>query len=535
MIEAVTSDRIRAAEEPLLAAGTPLMERAAHQVARRVADVLRARAGAVAGARVVVLVGAGNNGGDGLHAAALLARRGARVTAALLAERAHAGGLAAARAAGVRLVASPGKDRPSAVPDVPRAAQVAVARESLAAHVVVDALCGIGARGALRGSAARVVREINRGRDGSGTFVVAVDVPSGIGVDDGVVPGPVLAADLVLACGGPVAGLLLPPAARLAPVVEVLDLGVDVPDPGEQVVRRLDDADVRALWPVPHATDDKYARGVVAIVAGSRTYPGAGVLCAGAAVASGAGMVRYVGPRRAEDLVLAAHPEVVPGDGRAQAWVVGPGLEPDDEDAERLVRAALGRAGAGSEAHFAATGVWGSGAGATDGGVVPVVVDAGALALLPARCAPWVVLTPHAGELARLLTSRGRPVSRSAVEAAPAEHAAEAARLTGATILLKGATTVVVGRGGVLAQADAPAWLATAGAGDVLAGLLGTLLAGRAADAVRDPALVARLAALAALVHGRAAHDANPGGPVSASAVLAQLPRTVARLLALPA
>src|SRR5699024_7348675 len=209
------------------------------------------------------------------------------------------------------------------------------------------------------------------------TFVVAVDVPSGIGVDDGVVPGPVLAADLVLACGGPVAGLLLPPAARLAPVVEVLDLGVDVPDPGEQVVRRLEDADVRALWPVPHATDDKYARGVVAIVAGSRTYPGAGVLCAGAAVASGAGMVRYVGPRRAEDLVLAAHPEVVPGDGRAQAWVVGPGLEPDDEDAERLVRAALGRAGAGSEAHFAATGVWGSGAGATDGGVVPVVVDAG--------------------------------------------------------------------------------------------------------------------------------------------------------------
>ena len=114
--------------------------------------------------------------------------------------------------------------------------------------------------------------------------------------------------------------------------------------------------------------------------------------------------------------------------------------------------------------------MWGSGAGATDGGVVPVVVDAGALALLPTRCAPWVVLTPHAGELARLLTSRGRPVSRSAVEAAPAEHAAEAARLTGATILLKGATTVVVGRGGVLAQADAPAWLATAGAGDVLAG-----------------------------------------------------------------
>lgn len=537
MIEAVTSDRIRAAEEPLLASGVPLMERAAHQVAGRVADVLRTRAGAVAGGRVVVLVGAGNNGGDGLHAAARLAARGARVLAVLLAERAHAGGLAAARAAGVDVVACPGKDRPAAAPDVPRLAQVAVARESLAAHVVVDALCGTGGRGALRGAAARVVREVNRGRASATAppFVVAVDVPSGIGVDDGVVPGPVLAADLVLACGGPVAGLLLPPASRLAPVVEVLDLGVDIPDPGDQVVRRLVDSDVRALWPLPRAADDKYARGVVAVVAGSRAYPGAGVLCAGAAVASGAGMVRYVGPRRAEDLVLAAHPEVVPGDGRAQAWVVGPGLEPEDEDTERLVRAALGRAGAGSEGHFAATGVWGSGASSVDSGVVPVVVDAGALALLPTRCAPWVVLTPHAGELARLLTSRGRSVSRSAVEAAPAEHAAEAARLTGATVLLKGATTVVVGRGGVLSQAEAPPWLATAGAGDVLAGVLGTLLAARAAEAVRDPALVARLAALAALVHGRAAHEANPGGPVSASAVLAQLPQTIARLISVPA
>ena len=161
------------------------------------------------------------------------------------------------------------------------------------------------------------------------------------------------------------------------------------------------------------------------------------------------------------------------------------------------------------------------------------MVDAGALALMPDRLAPWIILTPHAGELAALLVRYGQEVTRAGVESAPVFWAHRAYELTGATVLLKGATTVVVGAGGaVYAQADGPAWLATAGAGDVLAGLLGALLAGRAADVVEEPSLAAALAAAAALVHGRAAHRAQPGGPISALAVADALASTIATILA---
>ncbi|MBN9375998.1 MAG: bifunctional ADP-dependent (S)-NAD(P)H-hydrate dehydratase/NAD(P)H-hydrate epimerase, partial [Cellulomonas sp.] len=161
----------------------------------------------------------------------------------------------------------------------------------------------------------------------------------------------------------------------------------------------------------------------------------------------------------------------------------------------------------------------------------PAVVDAGALPNLQERVGPHVVLTPHAGELVRLLAARGVAAERDEVAAAPLAVAREAHELTGATVLLKGAVTVVVGPGAVHTQAEAPAWLATAGAGDVLAGLLGALLAGRSSDVLAEPTLAARLAAVAASVHGRAAHAANPGGPVSASTVADALPATVAGLL----
>lgn len=527
MIEAVGVRRVRAAEEPLLAAGVPLMERAAAAIATRAATVLRERHGSVRGRCVVVLVGPGNNGGDGLHVAARLARRGVTVTALQLADRVHEGGAAVAREAGVvlRQVASRDRGEPGVV-GVSGAARIA-----LEADLVVDAVLGIGACGRLRGDAARVVGLLLAAD--ARPFVLAVDVPSGIGPADGSIPGPVLPADLTLACGAVAAGLVLPPASQHAPRVELVDLGFE-PGPelhdatGPESVHRLQDADVAATWPVPRLTDDKYRRGVVGIVAGSEGYPGAAVLTTGAAVRSGAGMVRYVGPAGPCSAVLAAHPEVVAGTGRVQAWVLGPGVDPEDAEQIRHVQEALGEAGLGSSGYFAPTGVWGRTA---DAGIRPVVVDAGALAALPERCAPWVVLTPHAGELARLLGARGESVSREDVESEPYRWARLACELTGATVLLKGATTLVVGPGGTFSQAEAPAWLATAGAGDVLAGLLGTLLAARAEEAVQHPALVARLAALAALVHGRAATTANPGGPVSASMVTEALPRTIAALI----
>lgn len=501
---------VRAAEEPLLAAGAPLMAHASFALAVHVARALRETRGRVGGARVVLLVGSGHNGGDTLHAGALLARRGAAVTAVCTTSRVHAGGLAALRAAHGRVVTAgdaadgAGPDPASGV-DVPADVRAAVQAALHGADVVLDGLLGIGARGGLRGVGAVLVPLVDAVEPRP--LVVAVDLPSGVGVDDGTRAGAVLDADLTVTFGARKPALLLPPACAAAGRVVVADLGLDLP--GVPAVVRLEAGDVAALWPVPGRDAHKYDRGVLGVVAGSARYPGAGVLSVAGALQAGVGMVRYVGSAGAA--VLAAHPEVVVGEGRVQAWVVGPGVAPDDESQRGRAHDALRRAVGHDE---------------------PAVVDAGALELLPERVPPHVVLTPHAGELAALLTARGDRVARTDVEAAPLRHARRAHDLTGATVLLKGATTVVVGpHGATYAQDDGPPWLATAGAGDVLAGVLGALLAGRSGDAVADPTMPAALAAAAAAVHGRAAHHANPGGPVSATAVADALPAVVAALV----
>lgn len=548
MILGYDAQQVRAAEEPLLAAapdGT-LMHRAAFGLAVVVARELRSRPGRgrVGGARVVGLVGPGNNGGDTLHALALLADRGARVLAVLAADRVHAAGLAALRRSGGRVAALteyPGAGSPGVV-----WMGDAVA-EAFAADVVLDGLLGIGASGAVRGPGGDLVRLLAElaAQDGAGSgrdapLVVAVDVPSGIGVDDGALPdaGVVLTADLTVTFGAVKAGLLLPPAGPRSGRVVTVDIGLGlggVPP----VVARLEPRDVAALWPVPDGPAQKYSRGVLGVVAGTSAYPGAAVLTVSGAVLAGVGMVRYRGPETVAHAVLAARPEVVVGRGRVQAQAVGPGLDvsTDPVQAERVIEAVVR---AVEDA-------------------VPTVVDAGALALLtdpqlPERLPAWVVLTPHAGELAALLTSlraargSGAAVTRAQVEAEPLRWARAAQEATGATVLLKGEVTIVVGAPGVqhgpgaqrgapaptvYAQADGPAWLATAGAGDVLTGVLGALLAGRSADVVADPSLAASLAAVAALVHGRAAHRAEPGGPVAALQVAEALPGTVAELLGL--
>ena len=511
MREACTASHVRSAERPILEVergfSGGLMHRAAWALAASARRELRSDGLRPAEASVVGLIGRHSNGGDTLHAMALLAGRGASVTAIAFGP-VHEGGLAALRAAGGRVLAidadAPGE-------------QVwlgdAVA-EAFGADLLLDGLLGIGGTGGLAGTHARVVELLGGlfdavGAAGAVPRVIAVDVPSGIGVDDGTVPGPVLRADRTVTFGAVKPGLLLPPAAAFAGEIEIVDLGLgpNLAELGEPAVRRLEDDDVAALWPVPGHDDDKYRRGVVGVVAGSTGYPGAAMLSVAGALGAGCGMVRYLGPRRATEAVIAAHPEVVAAEGRVQAWVVGPGVAGDRQrERTRAVLAGLGD--------------------------LPAVVDAGALAELPARVGPAVVLTPHAGELATLLRARGLDVERAAVEAEPLRWAREAQRLTGATVLLKGATTVVVGVDGeVFSQAEAPPWLATAGAGDVLAGVLGALLCGSAAAVVEHPALAASLAAAAAFVHGRAAHVANPGGPVSASAVAAAVPGVIAGIL----
>jgi len=546
VIDAFVAQDVRAAEEPLLAAergfAGGLMHRAATALALAVRRELRSGVGRVAGATVVGLVGGGNNGGDTLHALAMLARHGVRAVAVAVSPRVHDGGLAALRAAGGTVLGvvdgAPGR----------RVWLGDAAAEAFAAEVVLDGLLGIGARGGLRAPAAELVAVLDELLGDRAApallarpLVVAVDVPSGVGVDDGTLPGPVLRADRTVTFGAAKPALLLPPAAHAAGHVGVVDLGLagELAAQGRApAVGRLVAADVAALLPTPRAGDDKYRRGVVGVVAGTAAYPGAAVLAVGGALGVGCGMVRYAGPDDVRAAVVAAHPEVVAGPGtdvRVQAWVVGPGVaEGDAPQVGRVRRVLADAAGAG----------------------LPVVVDAGALAVLPdGPLGPHVVLTPHAGELARLLGARGTEVTRAEVEAEPARWARAAAEATGATVLLKGHTTVVAGPdGALLAQADAPAWLATAGAGDVLAGALGALLAGhraRAEQAAADadpgeaadgrdtgapgarlePGLVARLAAAAAVVHGRAAHLAGPG-PVTAGAVARALPTAVIGLLA---
>lgn len=494
MILAHTAEQVRAAEAPLLAAergfAGSLMERASFALAQRCAAWLRERRGRLRGARVVALVGSGNNGGDALHALAVLARRGVRARAVLVGERTHAGGLAALLRAGGRAEPLRGDGW------------------AWEADLLLDALTGIGAQGALRGPAGELVAALAasdpRGREG-GPLVVAVDVPSGIGVDDGTVPGPVLRADRTVTFGAHKPGLWLAPAAHLAGEVELVDIGLAL-DPARAALRHLEPADLAAAWPVPGPRDHKYTRGVVGVLAGSAAYPGAAVLCVEAAARAGAGMVRYLGP--AAGAVLARRPEAVARAGRVQAWVLGPGTTAEEAEALR-VRLAEARAER-----------------------LPVVLDAGALAALPAEpLGPEVVLTPHAGELAALLGARGVQVTREQVEGEPLRWARAAHEVTGATVLLKGAVTTVVGPGGVLAQSEAPAWLATAGAGDVLAGVLGTLLAARSAELAEDLDLPARLAAVAASACGLAARAASAGGPLVAGDVAARVPAVVASLL----
>ncbi|OPZ54705.1 MAG: Bifunctional NAD(P)H-hydrate repair enzyme Nnr [bacterium ADurb.BinA028] len=300
---------------------------------------------------------------------------------------------------------------------------------------------------------------------------------------------------------------LLPATEAAAGRLTVVDIGLDFAG-CTPVVERLLGADVAAAWPVPTAASDKYSRGVVGVVAGSAAYPGAGVLCVLGALGTGPGMVRYLGPTSVAALVHGHAPEAVTATGRVQAWVLGSGVDPedtDDEDQLRWIRQALD----------------------SD---LPCVVDAGALALLGPRSAPTLI-TPHAGELARLLTRLAgageAEVTREDVLGRPIDHAQAAADALGAVVLLKGATTLVVsptaaGRA-IRSQADAPPWLATAGAGDVLAGILGTLVAA-GLDLVNA-------ASVGAFVHGVAADRANPGGPVRALAVARKVPGVVAAVL----
>lgn len=460
MRNAHTVDQVRAAEATLMAAlpeGT-LMQRAAAGVAYAVLDFL----GSAYGRRVLLLIGSGDNGGDALYAGARLARRGVALEALLLNPgSAHATGLEAFRQAGGRVVAD-----------------VSDARHP---DLVVDGIVGIGGRGGLRPDAATVVAELN------GIPFIAVDVPSGVNVDTGQVDGPHVQAAVTVTFGTHKIAHLVDPAALACGAVHLVDLGLDLPD---AAVTALQADDVAALLPVPAPTDHKYTRGVVGVRAGSKEYPGAGVLCVAGANSGLAGMVRYDGAPA--DVIREKHPEVVVNDRRVQAWVVGSGGGADAE--------------------------WALGSSLEDG--VPVVVDADGLTHVRGPLGTPALLTPHAGELARMLG-----VEREQVEAEQLRFAREAASQFEAVVLLKGRHTLIAAPdGAVRVTTVGPSWLATAGSGDVLAGLCGALLAGglSAYDA----------GSVGSWIHGAAAAHASRGGPITASDVAGSIPYVCRMLLA---
>ena len=466
-------DAIRDAEAPLLASlpDGALMRRAAFGLATEIIGELTDRTGGVAGRRVCAVVGSGDNGGDALWAATFLRRRGATTDAVLLnPDRTHRKGLAAFTKAGGRIVE----------------------KISAGTDLVIDGVVGISGSGPLRPDAAKVFEAV----DAQVIPVVAVDIPSGIDVATGAITGPAVHAALTVTFGG------LKPVHALADCgrVRLVDIGLDLP---QTDVVGFEAADVAARWPVPGPHDDKYTQGVTGVLAGSSTYPGAAVLCTGAAVAAHSGMVRYAGGAHSE--VLAHWPEVIASPtpasaGRVQAWVVGPGLGTDDTGAAALWFA-LG----------------------TD---LPVLVDADGLTILAAhpdmvsgRRAP-TLLTPHAGEFARLA---GAPPGDDRVGATR-----KLADALGATVLLKGNVTVVAEPGGlVYLNAAGQSWAATAGSGDVLSGMTGALLAAGLPTG--------EAAAAGAFVHARAAAlsaaDPGPGdAPTSASRIVGHIRSALATL-----
>lgn len=497
------------------------MKLAAAAVAEAASVMLEARPGAV-----LILAGSGGNGGDGLYAGAVLASRGITVHA-LVPERCHEEALTAFRAAGGTVLSA------DALPS--------------GCALLIDAIAGLGSARGLTGTALSLCRKATA----AGAVVLAVDMPTGIDADTGVCAADAVHADVTVTFGSPrlghalaaecgqvvVSDLFLPGAPSFAETLAELDEPAafiahepSVPtayawQPGE-----LDLPGGRASrpWPVgctgpitdptPGARSDKYSGGVVALAAGSGTYPGAGILCATAAVRATPSMVRFIGDNSITSLLpeLVCHPDVASA-GQAQAWVVGPGRGTDAAAATEL-RKVL----------------------AQD---LPTVLDADALTLLARNTSlrqqvtkhPMTILTPHEGEFIRLYEATFGSAPDASAGWGTALH--ELAEELDSIILLKGRLTRVTAPGQPLYSFNAGhSFAATPGSGDVLSGILGAVMAQLFASApAASPAGVIAEVLHAGAIHAHAAAIAaeTPEGfaPCSASQIAAAIPRAIARLL----
>ncbi len=425
----LTAAQMRVAESECGVAPPELMRRAGNALAEA---VLRFGGGR----ETLVLCGPGNNGGDGY----------------LVATRLRAQGIAVRVAA----AGAPATDLCRTAADAWAGPTEAVATTD-AAPVLVDALFGTGLRRALAPEIVSALTRLSNPAD----IVIAADLPSGVGADDGADLGAV-AADLTIAFGAAKPGHLLQPGAALCGSVLRADIGIDV--------RSIANVLSPPATATPTAEDHKYTRGFVVVIGG--TMPGAAALAAIASLRSGAGYVAGVGlPREGLPHAIVHRDLAMLDDPRVGAVVIGPGLGNSREG-----RAALGRALAGS---------------------CPLVIDGDALGLVDpvsVRRAGLTILTPHAGEFDRLFGQSG---------GSKIDRARAAASVGNAIVVLKGADTVIAAPDGRVALSlPASPWLSTAGSGDVLAGIIGSMLA-QGRDAFEA-------ACAAVWIHGEAARRAGP-------------------------
>ena len=493
MIELLTPDEMGRADAMTIAAGTPgidLMEKAG----KAVADIVLSRFPDAR--KICVVAGPGNNGGDGFVAARLLAEQGRAVTMLMLGDSGALKGdaeIAAGLWEGETLAAEANR---------------------IGGHdVIVDALFGAGLTRSIEGRAAELVKAIND----DPANVVAVDLPSGVNGASGSASGAAIMADETVTFFRAKPGHLLFPGRQRCGNVSVHDIGIPptvLSDINPQAFSNEPDL-WRDHWAPPSFDGHKYSRGHAVVVSGPMSATGAARLAAGAALRAGAGLVTLASPPGAL-LVNAAHMtsvmvkpfrggvglEELLSDQRLNAVAIGPGAGVSN-DTENLIRVCLD-------------------------GDRAVVLDADALTcfkkkaqslsgLVLERAERQVVLTPHEGEFARLFPELSQNSGQSKLERARA-----AAKRTGAVVVLKGPDTVIASPDGRAAiNANAPPWLATAGSGDALTGIITGLLAQKL------PGFEA--ASMGVWLHGAAAARYGPG--MIADDIASGLPAAFAELI----
>ncbi|MEJ6576972.1 MAG: NAD(P)H-hydrate dehydratase [Actinomycetota bacterium] len=262
---------------------------------------------------------------------------------------------------------------------------------------------------------------------------------------------------------------------------------------------------------VPKSYDHKYSRGVLGVITGSAQYPGAAVLSTKAAVATGIGMVRFYSSSGLAHLVLHESPEVVVQPGAVTTWLAGSGIVEDRfDDYTTWLRHRWFKV--------------------IERQSVPTVLDAGALGLAGKLSQPTLI-TPHAGELSRILKKLGTNVSADEISDYPIEWASEVANQLDVTVLLKGSKSVVVNNEIQIQLPAATPWLATAGSGDVLGGIIGAIAASNEIEILNSDSRFAEIAASASFIHDQSARLASKGGPISASSIITRIPEAVRKIL----